>query len=169
MITMIDVDTLPQAEIRLNEEAIDYGSALAHVVSAASILKGLGEFDEEAKEVVLKYFDMWMDTVKPIMYMQGLAQVLGDRIRGSLVDIFNSITESELADLLSNLARLKTEPNPDVNDVKELLYYTSKFLEGLGVSLYDVKDFIDMNDPRLTIEGIVAIVSVALGIVLMRG
>ena len=169
MITMIDVDTLPQAEIRLNEEAIDYGSALAHVVSAASILKGLGEFDDEAKEVVLKYFDMWMDTVKPIMYMQGLAQVLGDRIRGSLVDIFNSITESELADLLSNLARLKAEPNPDVNDVKELLYYTSKFLEGLGVSLYDVKDFIDMNDPRLTIEGIVAIVSVALGIVLMRG
>ena len=166
---MIDVDTLPQAEVELNEEAIDYGSALAHVVSAASILKGLGEFDDEAKEIVLRYFDMWIDTVKPIMYMQGLAEVLGDRIRGSLADIFNSITEDELADLLSSMARLKAEPNPDVNDVKELLYYTSRFLEGLGVSLYDVREFINMNDPRLTIEGLVAVVSVALGIVLMRG
>ena len=166
---MIDVDTLPQAGIELNEEAIDYGSALAHVVSAASILKGLGEFDDEAKEVVLRYFDMWMDTVKPIMYRQGLAEVLGERIRGSLADIFNSITEGELADLLSRIARLKSEPNPDVNDVKELLYYASRLLEGLGVSLYDVKEFIDMNDPRLTIEGLVAVVSVTLGIVLMRG
>ena len=166
---MIDVDTLPQSGIELNEEAIDYGSALAHMVSATSILKGLGEFDDEAKEVVLRYFDMWMDTVKPIMYRQGLAEVLGERIRGSLVDIFNSITEDELADLLSGIARLKWEPNPDVNDVKELLYYASRFLEGLGVSLYDVKEFIDMNDPRLTIEGLGAVVSVALGIVLMRG
>ena len=165
---MIETEEFTQVSFE-NYEELDYGEALAHVISAASILKGIGEFDEPAKEVVLKYFDLWLDAVKPIRYREGLAEVIGERLRGGLVELFNSITEDELGGLLSGIARLKSSPSLNPNDVKELLYYASKLLEGLGISLYDVKDYVNYDDPRLLLEGITAVVAITLGIVLMRG
>ncbi len=167
MDSMIDVETLPEVSLSYSDEIV-YGEALAHVISAASVLKGLGEYDEEAKEVVLKYFDMWLNTIKPIMYKNGMAEVIGSKLRGGLVELFNSITEDELGDLLSSITDLKNSENFDMNDVKELLYYTAKLLEGMGVSLYDLKDYLIYDDPRLLLEGIAATVALTLGIILMR-
>lgn len=168
MDSMINTEEITQVSFE-NYEELDYGEALAHVISAASVLKGLGEFDETAREVVLKYFDLWLEAVKPIRYKDGLAEVIGERLKGGLVELLNSITEDELSGLLSGIVRLKLSPNLNPNDVKELLYYTSKLLEGLGVSIYDVKEFINYDDPRLLLDGITAVIAVTLGIVLMRG
>ncbi len=151
------------------EPELSYGSELAFAISTASILKELGEFDDVVKDALLKHFDAWLETVTPIMYTSGLAEVLGDRIKGDITSIFERMTEDELASLLDAVSRLKVSDSVETNDVKEVFYYVMKLLDGLGVDVTELKDYIDFTDPRSTLSSLIAVIATALSIVISRG
>ncbi len=79
------------------------------------------------------------------------------------------MTEGELASLLDAVSRLKVSDSVETNDVKEVFYYATKLLDGLGVDVTELKDYIDFTDPRSTLSSLIAVIATALSIVISRG
>jgi hypothetical protein len=159
-------NTKTQEEI---QESISYGTALAEIVSMSSVLKGLGELDDDIKWVMLRRFDQWLDAISPVIYSPGLAEVLGDKIKNGFEAIFNEMTEEEFAEFLDRLIELKESGNVSLNDVKEVFFWTAKLLNSLGVDIAELSEFVDLSDPRTALSNLTALTAITLAITLSRG
>ncbi|BDC18091.1 hypothetical protein [Acidianus sp. HS-5] len=151
-------------------EEIKVGHALAHIVAAASIVEEIEGELPEVNETVRKYADAWIIEMAPIEYYPGLAEMLGCRIKKKLTQVFDEITEDELAVTLDDLIDLKKSL-----DNGEIIYNyadtevrVERILRSLGVDINDFATVLDTSDFYLKLRRLLAILVVAIGISSVR-
>ncbi|WP_240931310.1 hypothetical protein [Acidianus sulfidivorans] len=154
-----------------NEEEIRVGEALAHILSAASIVEALEGESKDIDEVVNKYVDLWIFEMAPIEYYPGLAEMLGTRIKKKLTQIFDEISEDELGTTLDDALQMKKalDSNEIVYNYADLEVRVERVLRGLGVDINDFGMILETNDFYLKMKRILGLLTVAIGIAAVRG
>ncbi|BBG25417.1 hypothetical protein [Sulfuracidifex tepidarius] len=142
------------------------GEAVAHIVSASSIVEGLGECDYTVQETMRKYVDLWIVEMSPISYVPGMVEALGDMITKKITEIFENISEDELGyslDLLLDFKR-RFESGILSIDQADIEVRCERILNSLGVDVNKLAKFIE----RDKINGLISAVVIALGIASVR-
>ncbi len=142
------------------------GEAVAHIVSASSIVEELGEWDYTVQETMRKYVDLWIVEMSPISYIPGMVEALGDMINKKVTEIFESISEDELGyslDLLLDFKR-RFESGIFSIDQADIEVRCERILNSLGVDVNKLAKFIEKDK----INGLISAVVIALGIASVR-
>ncbi|ARM75147.1 hypothetical protein [Acidianus manzaensis] len=153
-----------------NEE-IKVGEALAHIVSAASIVEALEGESKDIDEIVSKYVDLWIFEMAPIEYYPGLAEMLGSRISRKLTQIFDEISEDEFGTTLDDALQMKKsiDNGEIVYNYADLEVRIERVLRGLGVNINDFGSILETNDYYLKMKRLLGLLTVAIGIASVRG
>ncbi|WP_373468374.1 hypothetical protein [Acidianus infernus] len=151
-------------------EEIKVGHALAHIVAAASIVEEIEGELPEVNDTVRKYADAWIMEMVPIDYYPGLAEMLGCRIKKKLTQVFDEITEDELATTLDDVIELKRalDNGEIVYNYADIEVRIERLLRALGVEINDFASVLDTPDFYLKLRRLLAILVVAIGISSVR-
>jgi uncharacterized Fe-S cluster-containing protein len=151
-------------------EEIKVGHALAHIVAAASIVEEIEGELPEVNDTVRKYADAWIMEMAPIDYYPGLAEMLGCRIKKKLTQVFDEITEEELATTLDDVIELKRalDNGEIIYNYADIEVRVERLLRALGVEINDFASVLDTPDFYLKLRRLLAILVVAIGISSVR-
>lgn len=154
-----------------NEEDLKVGEALAHILAAASVVEALEGESRDIDEVVNKYVNLWIMEMAPIEYYPGLAEMLGARIKRKLTQVFNEITEDELATTLEDAIIMKRaiDSGEIVYNYADMEVRAERLLRALGVEINDFGVVLDTSDFPLKIKRLLSLLTVAVGIAAVRG
>jgi len=148
--------TFPHDDLRI-------GEAVAHIVSASSIIEQLGEWDYDVQETVRKYVDFWIVEMSPIPYVPGLVETIGDMVDKRITQIFDNISEEELGyslDLLLEFKR-KSESGFITFDQGDLEVRCERILSALGVDVNKLGTFLEKDRIGVLISSVVIAVGIS--------
>ena len=167
---MVELSIESNYNNNVTAEEIKVGHALAHIVAAASIVEEIEGELPEVNETVRKYADAWIMEMAPIEYYPGLAEMLGCRIKKKLTQIFDEVTEDELATTLDDAVSLKRalDNGEIVYNYADIEVRVERVLRALGVDINDFATVLDTPDFYLKLRRLLAILVVAIGISSVR-
>jgi len=128
------------------------------------------EDDEELRETVMRYVDLWIGELAPLDYIDGMAEVVGDQVKVRPWQVFHQIDEDELSETLDYAVRFKRarefgKPTMDASDLEVRI---ERILRALGVSIESLSKFEDTRDPNGKTKVLVTALALAIGIAAVR-
>lgn len=161
----IDIEKSNQTyQIGLEDiENLGIGEALAHLLSAASVVDKLGEFGQEEKAMLMRYIDNWIVSLSPIQYQPGIVDKVADSLVRRTLDILDFIPEDELTFVLegsvyfSSTIRGGENHEVDLNDLEDGIV---KVLKAFGVDVDSIGVYQGDINKRLSL--LIAYLSVAM-------
>ncbi|EZQ10797.1 hypothetical protein CM19_02895 [Candidatus Acidianus copahuensis] len=146
------------------------GSALSHIVAAASIVEELEGESEDVDLTVIKYVDAWINEMLPINYKPGLAEVLGSKIKKKLTGIFPEISENELGTTLDEAIEVKNsiEHGEIIYDYADLEVRIERVLRSLGVDINYFSNYLETNNFGEKVNNLLSLLVLTIGIAAVR-
>ncbi|MEM0168461.1 MAG: hypothetical protein QXF40_02950 [Metallosphaera sp.] len=146
------------------------GEALAHIVAAASILKSMNELTLDSVEIVRKYVDNWIMSVVPLDYVPGMAEFLGGKLRRSILDVLDEISEEELGQTLEMIPPIKRSIDEgDVPlDFAEAEVRMERVLRSLGLEVNELGRFLENLAILEKMKRLITLFVLAIGISSVR-
>ncbi|EHP70677.1 hypothetical protein MetMK1DRAFT_00011800 [Metallosphaera yellowstonensis MK1] len=142
------------------------GEAAAHIMAAASIIKGLGEWSLQVSETVRKYVDNWILTLVPLTYVPGMAEAVGSRLKRPIFDIFDEVGEEELAttlELVTEVKRSLDEGNVPYN-FPEMEVRVERVMRALGLDVNEFGGFLEASGIIIKMQRMVTLFAIVVGI-----
>ncbi|QKR00499.1 hypothetical protein GWK48_09050 [Metallosphaera tengchongensis] len=159
----VDIDS-NSPPLQMNTEGT--GEAAAHILAAVSILKGLNELNLESLEIARRYVDNWISTLVPLEYIPGMAEFVGGKLKRSLMDVFDEISEEELGETLEILTTVKR--SLDMGDIPyniaEAEVRMERVFRALGLEMNDFGRFLENSDLLQKMRRTVSLFALAVGI-----
>ncbi|MCY0849164.1 hypothetical protein [Sulfuracidifex metallicus] len=142
------------------------GEAVAHIVSASSVVEQLGEWNSSLQETVRKYVDFWIVEMSPISYIPGMVEAIGDMINKRITGILDEISEGELGYSLDVILEFKRKTDLGIPTMEQadVEVRCERILTALGVDINKLARFLE----RDRLNGLISAVVIAIGISSVR-
>ncbi len=169
--TSNSMNTLVEEE---NKTRIYALSDLMNIALAYYEVSETQEQKEEAKKLIWKLANKWLEEISPLEYIPGLVENIASVLKYKLWDVANELSEEDLGRILidSIVFKKKALENTEneVLDALTLVLYARaiKLLEALGVNepekLESIKSLVEVEDPSEKLINIITLIAVTIAL-----